>query len=82
MKKIIIVILSIITSTSFRAQKWVEMASKPNANFYEIQKEFYKSFEDKDITIKSTGYKAFKRWEYFVGPRVYPSGDLSVLDQL
>ena len=45
-------------------------------------KEFYKSFEDKDITIKSTGYKAFKRWEYFVGPRVYPSGDLSVLAQL
>jgi len=82
MKKTIIVILSILTSTSFHAQKWVEMASKPNANFYEIQKEFYKSFEDKDITIKSTGYKAFKRWEYFVGPRVYPSGDLSVLAQL
>ncbi len=82
MKKIIIVLLSILNSTNFIAQKWVEMASKPNANFYEIQKEFYSSFKEKDITIKSTGYKAFKRWEYFVGPRVYPSGDLSVLSQL
>jgi hypothetical protein len=62
MKKTIIVILLVLTSTSFHAQKWVEMASKPNANFYEIQKEFYNSFEGKDITIKSTGYKAFKRW--------------------
>jgi photosystem II stability/assembly factor-like uncharacterized protein len=57
------------------------MSTQPNANLYEIQKEFEKSFEGKDLSIKSTGYKIFKRWEYFVAPRVYPTGDLSVMNQ-
>jgi hypothetical protein len=59
---------------------WVEMKAK-GANFYEIQKAFYDYFKDKDITVKAIGYKPFKRWEYLVAPRVYPSGDLSVLGQ-
>lgn len=79
-KNIFLIALVFIVSNTF-SQKWVEMASEPNANLYEIQKEFYDFFKDKDITVKSTGYKAFKRWEYFVRPRVYPTGNLSVLSQ-
>lgn len=81
MKKIILLLGVILASNNSFSQEWIEMASKPGANLYEIQKEFYKSFEGKDITIKSTGYKAFKRWEYFVEPRVYPTGNISVLSQ-
>lgn len=81
MKKAILFLGVIFTSTTYFSQDWVEMANKPGANLYDIQKEFYRSFEGADLSIKSTGYKAFKRWEYFVQPRVYPSGDLSVLSQ-
>jgi hypothetical protein len=81
MKKIILLFGVILASNNYFAQEWIEMAGKPGANLYEIQKEFYKSFEGKDVTIKSTGYKAFKRWEYFVEPRVYPSGNISLLSQ-
>ncbi|MEI8136241.1 MAG: T9SS type A sorting domain-containing protein [Bacteroidota bacterium] len=81
MKKSLIMLGLIIASKSFFAQDWVDMAAKPNANLYEIQKEFNKFFAEKDLTVKSTGYKAFKRWEYFVGPRVYPTGNLSVMNQ-
>ena len=81
MKKIILTLLFAFTLSNFFAQDWIEEANKPNANLYEIQKKFYEYFKDKDITIKSTGYKAFKRWEYFVRPRVYPTGNLSVMSQ-
>jgi len=81
MKKITFTMVLLLSITSLFSQKWVEMAGEPTANLYEIQKEFYKSFEGKDLTIKSTGYKQFKRWEYFVKPRVYPTGNISVLSQ-
>ena len=82
MKKIIILVVFASSLTSTYAQKWVDMIMKSDANLYEIQKEFNDFFKDKDITVKSTGYKAFKRWEYFVRPRVYPTGNISVLSEL
>ena len=81
MKKSLVMLGLILVSKNYFSQKWVEMSTQPNANLYEIQKEFEKSFEGKDLSIKSTGYKIFKRWEYFVAPRVYPTGDLSVMNQ-
>ena len=81
MKKITLSLLLAFTLSNLFAQDWIEKANKPDANLYEIQKEFNDYFKDKDLTIKSTGYKAFKRWEYFVRPRVYPTGNLSVMSQ-
>ncbi|NRA11550.1 MAG: PKD domain-containing protein, partial [Crocinitomicaceae bacterium] len=43
------------------------------ANFYDIQKSFYNHWEGKSYE-KGKGWKQFKRWEYFMEPRVYPSG--------
>lgn len=81
MKKSLVMLGLILVSKNYFGQKWVDMSTQPNANLYEIQKEFEKSFEGKDLSIKSTGYKIFKRWEYFVAPRVYPTGNLSVMNQ-
>ncbi len=81
MKKVLLFLAAAISSNNYFSQEWVEKAQKPDANLYEIQKDFYEYFKDKDITVKSTGYKAFKRWEYFVEPRVYPSGNIGVLGQ-
>jgi PKD repeat protein len=56
------------------------MMRDPNANFYEIQDAFNTYWEGKTIE-KGKGYKAFKRWEYYMAPRVYPSGDLTLPSQ-
>lgn len=83
MKRIYVFITAALWSLSSVAQDqdWVRLMNKPDANFYEIQKAFNSYWSDKEFNVPGNGYKAFKRWEYFVGPRVYPSGDLSQLAQ-
>jgi hypothetical protein len=81
MKNIYLAIALTICGTLSRAQNFVELMSKPDANLYEIQDAFNTYFQDKDINEKGNGYKPFKRWEYFVSPRVYPSGNLALLKQ-
>ncbi len=44
-------------------------------NFYLIQQKFNEYFANRDKG-RGTGYKQFKRWEYIMAPRVYPSGKL------
>ncbi len=56
---------------------WVHMMSDPNANFYEVQAAFNNYWKDKTIE-KGKGYKAFKRWENYMEPRVYPSGNMTL----
>ena len=51
------------------------MMRDSNANFYDIVKEFDEYWKDKTYE-RGKGYKAFKRWQWFVGPRVYPSGNM------
>lgn len=56
-------------------KRWAEMMEDPNSNFYKIQKEFGDYWKGKEIK-RGSGWKQFKRWEYFMGPRVYPSGSI------
>ncbi|HQQ93800.1 MAG TPA: T9SS type A sorting domain-containing protein [Bacteroidia bacterium] len=81
MKKFIACLAAILFVTQVQSQSWIELVGKPDANFYDIQKAFNAYFKDKDITVKGIGYKQYKRWEYIVEPRVYPSGDLSLMQQ-
>ncbi|MCE3258979.1 MAG: hypothetical protein K0S12_620, partial [Bacteroidetes bacterium] len=76
MKKIVLV-FALITMTigAARAQKWTEMMQDPDANFYDIVKEFDNYWKDRPYE-RGKGYKAFKRWQWFVEPRVYPSGNM------
>lgn len=76
--------LSIVLAFTFgtKAQEWVTLMQNPaGKNFYEIQASFNNYWKDKDVNVPGNGYKPFKRWEYFVERRVYPSGDLSLLNQ-
>ena len=53
-----------------------EMMEAANlANFYEIQEAAEKYFQDHG-TGRETGWKQYKRWEWFMEPRVYPSGEM------
>lgn len=47
---------------------------KASANFFEIQKQFYDQWKNKPIT-RGSGYKPFKRWEWFWEQRVDRSGN-------
>lgn len=75
-KKIIIFIVSSLFGTMTYAQTWVEKMQDPNANFYEIQKTFNTYWSGKKIE-KGKGWKQFKRWENFMTPRVFPTGEMS-----
>lgn len=48
-------------------------------NFYEIQQEAEQHFQEVG-TGRGTGYKQYKRWEYRVESKVYPSGNLSLVN--
>lgn len=77
------------------AQEWRKLREE-GANFYDVKRSFEKAeaqalqnallkkgadgegFEDE---AKVPGYTGFKRWEYWMEPRVFPSGDLPAPDQ-
>lgn len=64
------------TCTTLQAQKWVDMWRNPSGHtFYEIQEEFNRYFETHDAG-KGSGYKQFKRWEYFMEPRTGDDGKI------
>lgn len=94
----------IVGSPAF-AQDWRNALEDPNANFYDIQTNFYAEWgvreqqnnqARQDNTLLNDkwpqndpanpvaapfmkgGYKQFKRWEYYMEPRVYPSGDITL----
>jgi hypothetical protein len=59
----------------------VELAKKKSvedANFYDIQQAFNAYWKDKKPE-RGKGYKPFRRWEYFMEPRVYPTGKLPAI---
>ncbi len=78
------VILFFVGTMFSQKTDWRKMMQDSNANFYDVQKAVNKFFskhlkeaeeENEDAEI---GYEQYKRWEAFMEPRVYPSGDLSL----
>jgi hypothetical protein len=77
------------------AQEWVKLREE-GKNFYDIQRSFEKAeaqslqkgtmkkegdreaFENEE---EEGGYTQFKRWEYWMEPRAFASGDLPAPDQ-
>jgi len=70
----VLLILSVCCSAAF-SQSYVKTIQDTNANFYSIQKSFNAYWAGKKIE-KGKGWRAFRRWEDFMAPRVYPSGNL------
>ncbi len=75
--KIASIILLLSSSIDTYAQAWVDKMQDTTQNFYSIQQEFNAYWQNKTYE-RGKGYKAFKRWEWFTEPRVYPSGDLKL----
>jgi len=52
---------------------WIEMMQDPSANYYQTVRAFNLYWKDREI-IRSSGYKPFKRWEYYWSSRLNPDG--------
>lgn len=74
--KVIVVLWLIIPNTT-NAQTWVNKMHDTTQNFYSIQQEFNTYWQGRTYE-RGKGYKAFKRWEWYAEPRVYPSGDMKL----
>lgn len=74
----LLLIVTIVSAQNKKDIDWRRMGSNKNVTFYEIQDNFYQYWTDK-TPQKGQSYKIFKRWEQKVAPRVYPSGNLSLL---
>ena len=71
----ILLILSFFYSAALFAQQptWLQQWNDPTTNVYDVVKEFDAAFEGM-AAEKGKGWKQFKRWQAFMDPRVYPSG--------
>lgn len=70
----LIVTLFLIDNSSI-AQEYVQLMEIQTSNFYDIQNSFNNYWDGKTYE-RGKGWKQFKRWEWFMEPRVYPSGKL------
>ncbi len=61
-------------SAAAQSPSYVEMMNDPSVNFYDVVDAFNQHWEGKSVE-KGRGWKQFKRWEAFMEPRVYPSGN-------
>ncbi|WP_121049056.1 hypothetical protein [Lacinutrix venerupis] len=83
MKKIYLIALLLLSNSLFSQSNspqkidWTNMNNNKGATFYQVQENFNNFWEGK-IPERGKGYKPFKRWEDFMAPRVYPSGDMSL----
>ncbi len=60
---------------------YAEMMLDQSVNFYETQKAFYTYWKDR-IPSRGTGYKPFKRWEYYWQTRINPDGSFPEPDRV
>ena len=68
---------AIVSNTEKKSEK----SAQDEPNFYDIQKKFNDYWKDKqpsdneEENVEEGGYQQFRRWEAFMKPRVYPSGN-------
>jgi len=74
MKKVLILIAFLSATVQLEAQSWVNLMTNDEVNFYEVQDAFEEEW-GKQGYIRGRGYKQYKRWEYLMEPRVFPSGE-------
>ncbi|MGA0109291.1 MAG: PKD domain-containing protein [Schleiferiaceae bacterium] len=67
------VLLAASAAALAQQPEWLRLWNDPTANVYDVVREFDSAFEGQAME-KGKGWKQFKRWEAFMEPRVYPTG--------
>ncbi|MES2590857.1 MAG: T9SS type A sorting domain-containing protein [Bacteroidota bacterium] len=92
---ILLIITSFTYNNNVAAQDWIIKLKDPTANFYDVQRSFGKYWKQKErkeklkkifsfgqeIEEEHADYILYKRWENYVSPRVFPSGDRTLLQK-
>ena len=60
---------------------WIEMMQDEDANFYDVQEAFNVYWEGREIT-KGSGWKPFKRWEWWQERHINPDGSRQCPDKI
>ena len=60
---------------------WIEMMQDRSVNFYETQKAFNEYWEGREVT-KGSGWKPFKRWEWWAERHINPDGTFQSPDKV
>lgn len=71
--KTLFAFLFTIIAVSVNAQEWTNRVKSKNPTFQEVQKAFYDYWDGKVIE-KGSGYKQFKRWEWYWEQRIGKDG--------
>lgn len=74
---VLTLLILLLPMSMLHAQRWLEMWTdeRDQHSFQEIQDEFNTYFETHD-KARGTGYKQFKRWEYYMESRVGENGEI------
>ncbi len=80
-RKVVYIIILAYFGLSFdtEAQEYLNLMQGKKADFYTIRKAAEEYFDSKGKG-RTSGYKQYKRWEWFMEERVYPSGDISLVN--
>lgn len=66
--------ISAFAQQDIQQPAYVDQMADPSVNFYTVQESFEAYWKDKEVE-RGHGYKQFKRWEAFMEPRVFPTGE-------
>jgi PKD repeat protein/photosystem II stability/assembly factor-like uncharacterized protein len=94
LQRFLLFTICLLLNGNIFCQDWVEKMNDPSVNFYEVQSSFntYWKKEERKEKFKSfftpgnkteeenESFILYKRWENFVEPRVFPSGDRNLLN--
>lgn len=72
--KIFITTLILLSVQICSAQQWVELMQDGHTNFYTVKQSFEQEWAGKSYT-KGQGWKQYKRWEWFMEDRTFPTGN-------
>ncbi len=75
MKKIILLAGVLIIALQAKTQYVIDLIQQEHVNFYEVQREAEKYFEEHG-TGKGSGYKLYQRWAYMARRKMKENGDL------
>ncbi len=71
---VLFALFSTINTNGQSDEHWSTLMNDEEVNFYDAQSSFESYWSSHEVE-KGKGFKQFKRWEWFMEPRVYPSGD-------
>lgn len=69
-----VLILGVCFSAFGQETNWRNLVNSPNATFQETKDAFYAEFGN-EVGAKGTGWKQFKRWEWFMEQRLTETGE-------